>query len=150
MDSITPDVAEQLLARYNKQLSQKLGVIIPQSPRELGNGERGTAYDIGGKVLKLTGDPDEAKAASKLASNRVDFAVHVEKVLFFKKFGFYAILQELLQPLPTNLRASFKFAITKLGFAEKLSDGGYANFVSELKKELQELKDQGESTELVK
>ena len=59
--SVTPRAGSELLRRYADKISELYGITIPPNPKVLGQGNRGTAYDLGGgKVLKLTDDDKEA------------------------------------------------------------------------------------------
>jgi hypothetical protein len=145
-------IGPELLRRYADKISKKYGVSIPGSPRELGRGTRGIAYDVGGgKVLKITDDQSEAKAASVLKTKQVDFAVHVYGVFELAGSGYYGILQELLQPLPGHIRASVERAMVALDFRERLEESGDLNhFFITFDRDMQELESQGETREIAK
>ncbi len=141
--AVTPQSGAELLRRYAAKISAQYHVTIPQRPQVLGQGTRGTAYVIGGgKVLKLTDDESEAKAAAKLRDLKVDFAVHVEAV--FQMRDYYGIIQEQLQPLPNHVKAAIEAGLTRTDFREKIAEGGFKNFMDKSKAELNELARDGE------
>jgi hypothetical protein len=81
----------------------------------LGTGTRGTAFDIGeNKVLKLTDDENEAKAAVQLLklSGNVTNIVTFYDVAALGNTGMFAILQEKLTPISneekTEINTAFK------------------------------------------
>lgn len=152
--AITAGSGKELLRRYGALISKKYGITIGNTPKILGQGTRGTAYDVGGgKVLKLTDDDTEAQAAAKLKDHPVEFAVHVFAV--FEIRGYYGIVQEKLSPLPASVKTSIDYAFKGIAqpddFREFIKNGGTVDqFLAHIDSVEKELQDQGEFKELTK
>lgn len=113
-DRVTPESGRELIARFGDKLAQR-GVRVPPNARDVGTGTRGTAFEIDAKtVIKFTNDGSEAAAQAALAASKVDFAARVDHVFELGSTGYYAIVQERLQPLPGPLGASIQQAFDQL------------------------------------
>lgn len=78
----------------------------------LGTGTRGTALDMGGgKVLKVTNDAMEAKAASVMVGKNVGHIVQFYGVVQLADTGMFAITQEKLAPLSGSDGDAFNKAL---------------------------------------
>lgn len=100
----------ELVLNFAAKLKAR-GVVIPPNPHEvghLGTGSKGTAIALqDGRVIKVTVDVEEAKAAFKLKGMKLKHIVKIDDVFQFPKSGFdkkvgprYGIVQELLKPIP--------------------------------------------------
>jgi len=70
-----------MVARMNIDKLRKHGINLG---KPLGSGFYGTAYDIGGgKVLKVTTDPDEAKTSMHLKNKKLKHVAHIYEVFRF-------------------------------------------------------------------
>ena len=115
MDKISePDIIDALEA--NEKALERYG-IRSSSLKKLGGGLDGIAYDIGGnKVLKVTTDVPEAKAANTLREKgqTLRHVVHVDHVFRFKPQTVYrgadlfGIIEEKLSPLSQQEKAEFE------------------------------------------
>jgi cytidyltransferase-like protein len=103
--SIDVQLGKKYLKMFKDRL-EKRGIKIPDNPPVLGTGTRGTAFDLGNKVLKLTGDESEAIAANKIKDLHLK---HVVKIFDVFKMGkgeyagllpVYGVYQEKLVPIP--------------------------------------------------
>lgn len=63
------------------KLAELLGINPKRSPKALGTGTRGTAYELGNRALKITIDHTEARAAAIIRDNP-DPAGRIVKVTF--------------------------------------------------------------------
>ncbi len=96
----------ELVLNFAAKLKAR-GIVIPSNPHEvghLGTGSKGTAIALqDGRVIKVTVDVEEAKAAFKLKGLKLKHIVKIDDVFQFPKSGFgvrYGIVQELLKPIP--------------------------------------------------
>lgn len=113
---IDPDQSKQLIKKFPKGMAA-LG-IDPQKADKLqvlGTGNRGTALDLGDKVLKVTNDSKEAEAASVIAGKDIKGIVRVYDVWQFGDTGAFGITQEKLQPLSKQEADEFNKALVSTG-----------------------------------
>lgn len=96
-----PKNAAGILKKFKGKLSKRpsLAGTNLDSPRELGAGTQGTAYDIGGKVLKITKDNKEAVASHKIMGDSMKYVAKVEDVFRFPDSNLYGVVQEKLAPM---------------------------------------------------
>ncbi len=108
--------AQELIKKFPKGM-KKYGIDASKadSLKVLGTGTRGTAFDIGGKVLKVTNDSKEAEAAAVMVGKDVKNIVNFYAVWRFGDTPFYGITQEKLQPLPPDQGKAFNDALVATG-----------------------------------
>ena len=113
---ITADQTKELLKKFPKGVA-KLGIKDVDGLQQLGStGTHGTAFDLGDKVLKVTDDEREAKAASALVGKDVKGVVNFYGVWSLGNTGAYAILQEKLLPINASEAKSFNDALVTTAF----------------------------------
>lgn len=86
----------------DSSLGKKTGISLPEKQRLIGIGTQGGAFSIGGgKVLKLTKDASEAKAAALIVGKKLRgiYRVHGSYEL---RGALYAIVMDSLEPLDTK------------------------------------------------
>lgn len=108
--------AKQLLKRFPKGLT-RLGLSPDKvdSLQVLGTGTRGTAFELGDKVLKVTNDAQEAQAAAMLVGKDIKNVCRYFAVVKFGDTDNYGIVQEKLKPLPANSAKEFNDALVATG-----------------------------------
>ncbi|MHA2047013.1 MAG: hypothetical protein ACW99G_19665, partial [Candidatus Thorarchaeota archaeon] len=109
MDVNDPKNAEAVLKRFAVKLSKRPSLAGKNldTPRELGAGSQGTAFDVGGKVLKITKDNKEAVASHKIMGDALKYVAKVEDVFRFPDIPIYGIVQERLNPLDKSDATNF-------------------------------------------
>jgi len=132
---VTPDEAKELLKRFPKGAA-KLGIKDVDSLQPIGTGTRGTVFEVGDKVLKVTNDGKEAHAASILVGKNVSGVVNFYGVWSLGDTGTFAILQEKLQTISAEEGKSFNDALVTTAFPLWVKRaGGSWDKVKELTKE---------------
>lgn len=84
--------------------------------RVLGEGSMGVAYELkDGRVLKITTDPTEARAAYYVLKLKgVKGIARIDQVFRFPDMEIYGVVQEKLQPLPENVDKLFLWAFKEI------------------------------------
>lgn len=100
---VTTEMAQQILKKNIPQLAKR-GINV-RGAHPLGKGTRGVAFDVGGKVLKITNDEQEAVASYKLMDVNLKHVARFSDVFRFREDeelvgAVYGILQEKLAPFP--------------------------------------------------
>lgn len=108
--------AKELLKKFPKGLA-RLGLSPSKvdSLQVLGTGTRGTAFEFGDKVLKVTNDAQEARAAATLVGKDVQNVCRYFAVVKFGDTDNYGIVQEKLKPLPAEAAKEFNDALVATG-----------------------------------
>ena len=111
------DPDEVLSAFKEKLANRKIDV---SHAKELGSGHNGTAYEVaGGKVLKITQDPYEAKASNHLIGKKLKHVVRIFDVFRFPgkqilkgrgALPWYGIFQEKVDEMPEHDKTEFEHA----------------------------------------
>jgi serine/threonine protein kinase len=95
---------EDVLKKWRGQL-REYGIIIRM---QLGAGTNGIAYEVAGdKVFKVTVDKDEAQASQHLIGKKLKNVCEFYKVFQFDAMGYYGILEERLDKVPSFGPTSF-------------------------------------------
>jgi cytidyltransferase-like protein len=80
--------------------------------KELGEGSKGIAYDIGdGRVLKVTTDETEARASMHILNKNTEYVCRIFDVFRFKELDLFGIIQEKLEKLTGNEKKELEFAM---------------------------------------
>lgn len=111
---VTPPIAQALLKMYAKQLAEKKGVNI-DNLQQLGVGTQGVAYSMGDKVLKITGDVREAKAAGVLAGQELPNVIKFYDAWQFPNTEFFGVVMEQITPLSDQEKKELNTSIIELG-----------------------------------
>lgn len=97
---VTKELGEEFIKHFAELMKRKRHIDVPQNPKYLGTGSRGSTFELSGdKVIKITGDREEAVAANKLKDHKLKHVYTVFDVFRFKGFKVYGIIQEKLTPL---------------------------------------------------
>ncbi len=113
-DEIGPDAAKEALKKFPKGM-HKLGIQNVDALKPLGTGTKGTAFDAGNKVLKVTPDAKEAQAAAVLVGKNVKNVVNFFGVYKLGDTGMFCIMQEKLQPISPEESNAFNKALVATG-----------------------------------
>ena len=114
--AIKPEAAKELIKKFPKGM-QKLGIDPSKADtlQVLGIGTRGTAFDLGNRVLKITNDASEAAVANILKGKNLSNVVNFYDVWAFGDTGFFGITQEKLSALTAADAKKFNDAILATG-----------------------------------
>ena len=98
-----PGTVRRLLDKYKDKFAEKGINVSSPFMKNLGRGKMGQAFQIDdGTVLKITGDPSEAKAAKHIQGKNFKNIYKVFAVYQLDSTGYFAIHQEKLEPLPAD------------------------------------------------
>lgn len=98
-----PSSPTQAVERYRELLSRR-GLNVDVS-RSLGSGYHGEAFELSnGKVLKVTDDADEVRAAQHLKGKKLRHVVNVFDVFSFPGGAWFGIVVERLKELPNDVK----------------------------------------------
>jgi len=102
---------DEVLNVYSDKLLKR-GVNVSKA-KELGSGYNGVAYDVGGKVLKITEDETEALASNHIKGKKFKHIVHINDVFAMptKDAKWYGIVQEKLSPITNTEEVDFSRAV---------------------------------------
>jgi hypothetical protein len=114
--AVKPDEAKELIKKFPKGM-KKLGIDPSKADtlQVLGIGTRGTAFDLGNRVLKITNDASEAAVANILKGKNLSNVVNFYDVWAFGDTGFFGVTQEKLLPLSKADSKKFNDAILATG-----------------------------------
>ena len=122
-DSVFDSVYDKL---FYTNIEKIAGITLPKGSKNIGRGSQGVAYALpGNKVLKITEDDSEAKAASLISGKKLDGLYYVYGVFKMPDSEFYVVIQEKLSGDGGN--AYIKFRETLGSFAEWLDSKAATN-----------------------
>jgi len=118
-----PSSPSQVIERYRQLLSKK--GLEPNLKRSLGSGYHGEAYELAahGKVLKVTDDEDEARAAQHVKGKTLRHVVKVFDVFSFPGATWFGVVVEKLRELPEQT----KEVLTRLN-GKSMNSGGLTSY----------------------
>ena len=109
----------------NKDKLAKKGINVA-TLKQLGVGTMGVAYDVGGKVLKVTKDAREAKASAIVAGKNLPNIVKVYDIWKFPGVEWYGLIIEKLTPLSKEEEKQLTQAVIDTKFPVILHQSGIA------------------------
>lgn len=107
----------------NKDKLAKKGINVA-TLKQLGVGTMGVAYDVGGKVLKVTKDAREAKASAIVAGKNLPNIVKVYDIWKFPGVEWYGLIIEKLTPLSKEEEKQLTQAVIDTKFPVLLHQSG--------------------------
>lgn len=107
----------------NKDKLAKKGINVA-TLKQLGVGTMGVAYDVGGKVLKVTKDAREAKASAIVAGKNLPNIVKVYDIWKFPGVEWYGLIIEKLTPLSKEEEKQLTQAVIDTKFPVILHQSG--------------------------